>query len=437
MTQTTGLRTRLSWGIGDQALSSLTNFFAGIMIAKSVGIVDFGAYALAFSAYCLFLAASRALSTEPFAVRYSRRRDDGYRAMSACSGIALATGLLLGFALIGAALVLRLPHADLLLVLGLILPGLLLQDSFRLMFFTIAEGRKAFANDLVWALLTIPGFLFLLAAGSNDVAAFMLVWGLAGTVAGLVGILQCRQWPKPHQSVRWLAHNRSLWPRYICEGIAINGSQQMTMFIIGIFAGLAGVGQLKLVMVLLGPVNVLVQGLGAISVAECGRALVQGRGALTRMALRVSAIIASGAAGWGLVVLFSPDAWGVALVGAGWMTAAVLVLPAVLVQVFNGLSTGAVAALRAMGAARRSMWTRIGTSSQVVVAVTCGAALGGVYGAAWALALAAGINLITWLVTYHRTGPHHRTIASATDTTAYLGTAQTTRDLTPAHPGRG
>ena len=42
---------RLSWGVADQALSSLTNFAVGIVVARSLGIRELGAFSIAFATY--------------------------------------------------------------------------------------------------------------------------------------------------------------------------------------------------------------------------------------------------------------------------------------------------------------------------------------------------------------------------------------------------
>jgi hypothetical protein len=39
---------RLGWGIADQAVSSITNFALGIVVARSLGAADFGASSLAW-----------------------------------------------------------------------------------------------------------------------------------------------------------------------------------------------------------------------------------------------------------------------------------------------------------------------------------------------------------------------------------------------------
>ena len=97
-----------------------------------------------------------------------------------------------------------------------------------------------------------------------------------------------------------------------------------------------------------------------------------------------------------------PGSWGAALVGRGWLTASALVLPMFLVQVFNGAKTGAAVGLRGMGAAKRSMWTRISTSSLVVLFSVAGAAVAGLPGAAWGLVLAAALSAVLWYLQFRQ-----------------------------------
>ena len=62
---------RLSWGLADQAVSSLTNSAMSIYIARELGAVPFGAFSLAYVTYSFALNASRGLATDPLTVRFS------------------------------------------------------------------------------------------------------------------------------------------------------------------------------------------------------------------------------------------------------------------------------------------------------------------------------------------------------------------------------
>ena len=91
---------RLTWGLVDQAVSSLTNFAVGLFVARGLGAVDFGIFALAWATYGAALNISRGLASDPFVVRFSGARvhlarsagqGDGHRFL-----VGLATGLLRG-----------------------------------------------------------------------------------------------------------------------------------------------------------------------------------------------------------------------------------------------------------------------------------------------------------------------------------------------------
>ena len=42
---------RLSWGLADQAASSLSNFVVGVYVARSLGLTAFGVFSLAWVTY--------------------------------------------------------------------------------------------------------------------------------------------------------------------------------------------------------------------------------------------------------------------------------------------------------------------------------------------------------------------------------------------------
>lgn len=401
----TGSGRRVGWGLAGQALSSLTNFFVGIIVARSVGLDEFGAYALAFSAYCLVLGVSRALTTEPFAVRFSAGKDAGARhALASASGTALLIGFGAGVVAVGAAFMFLPQHRELVLVLAVVLPGIILQDAWRMLFFAVGRGRDAFLNDLVWAVLLVPAFWIDFLDGEVSAASLTLAWGCAGTAAGIYGAVQFRGLPGFAAAGKWLRDNKRLWPRYLCEGLAVNGSQQIYMLALAGLTSLAAVGALKLVLVVLGPVNVLAQGIGAVAVPEAARARLQSRSRLTATAAAFSVVIAGGALAWGTAMMLMPAGWIAAAAGNGWPAAAALLVPVVLSQVFNGANTGPVAGLRAMAEAKRSMWTRICSSTLVVLAVLGGAVAAGISGAAWGLAAAAAVNTVHWMVQYRLAG---------------------------------
>ena len=95
---------RLSWGVADQAVSSLTNFAVSIYVARTLGAVQFGAFSLAYVTYSFVLNASRGVATEPLMVRFSGTDLPTWRrAVASCSGTAAVTGLAAGACVLAAA----------------------------------------------------------------------------------------------------------------------------------------------------------------------------------------------------------------------------------------------------------------------------------------------------------------------------------------------
>src|SRR5271165_637498 len=88
---------RLSWGVADQVVSSLTNFAVGIYVVHTLGAVQFGAFSLAYVTYGFALNASRGLSTDPLMVRFSGKDLPTWRyAVAKCTGTAVIVGLAMG-----------------------------------------------------------------------------------------------------------------------------------------------------------------------------------------------------------------------------------------------------------------------------------------------------------------------------------------------------
>jgi hypothetical protein len=72
---------------------------------------------------------------------------------SAATGTALAVGTVAGVLCIVAGLLLPGQVGPAFIALGVGLPGLALQDSWRFAFFACGRGSAAFLNDLFWTLL--------------------------------------------------------------------------------------------------------------------------------------------------------------------------------------------------------------------------------------------------------------------------------------------
>ena len=122
-------------------MSSLTNFLLSIFVARSLGAAQFGAFSLAYVTYGLAINASRGLSIEPLLIRFSGTVPPTWRRATARStGTALLVGLVTGACALGAGRIVSGTTGLAFVALGLTLPGLMLQDSWRYAFF--AAGTR-------------------------------------------------------------------------------------------------------------------------------------------------------------------------------------------------------------------------------------------------------------------------------------------------------
>ena len=390
-----GVAGRLTWGLADQAVSSLTNFAVGAYVARSLGATAFGVFSLALVTYGLALNVSRGLATDPLMVRFSGVPVGSWRpAMSRAAGTALGVGTVAGLCclVIGIALGGGLGHAF--VGLGAVLPALLMQDAWRFGFFAAGTGRKAFLNDLVWAVALVPAML--IAARHGGITGFVLAWGLSAAVAALFGYFQTRILPQLTAIWRWLREQRDLAPRYLLESVRNSGASQLRMSGLGGIAGLAAVGTVRGAELLLGPFLAVLMGLSLVTVAEASRVVKRDPRQLERFCFLLGAAQAGAALAWGLALLLLPDSAGVFVLGSVWQTASALIVPATLSVVGASFTTGAQAGLRALGAARRSMPTQLLSSSCYVVGGLSGAVLGGALGSAWGVAAANLTGSAVW-----------------------------------------
>jgi O-antigen/teichoic acid export membrane protein len=391
------LMARFGWGFADQALSSLTNFLLGIFVARSVDALGFGAFSVAFTAYLVALGISRALTTEPLVVRFSSTRTETWKeGTRAATGAAVLIGVLLACLCAAAALIFSGQLRVALLILAPLLPGLLLQDTWRYAFFAADRDKQAFINDLIWAIVLFPALTVLLVTESATVGWLIAVWGGAAAAAAVAGIRQAGLIPAPNMTPRWFRDQRDLAPRFLGEFSIGSGVSQLTLLGIGAVASLAELGSLRAGQILMGPLNVLFLGAGLVTIPEGVRIQRQSVTRLRKYVLSVAAVLAFFTLGWGITALTLPDALGRAILAANWAAAQPVILPLTVSMIAFGFTTSAGAGLRALAAARESLRAKCLSAPGMATAGLVGASMAGSIGAAWGLAIGQTAAAAIW-----------------------------------------
>jgi O-antigen/teichoic acid export membrane protein len=394
--QTRRIGGRLSWGLADQAMCSLTNFLLSAYIARNLGAAQFGAFSLAYLTYGFANNASRGLSIEPLLVRFSGPELTRWRrAAGGCTGTALLVGLVTGSLALGAGAAIGGTTRLAFLALGLTLPGLLLQDSWRYAFFAAGRGRHAFVNDTVWALVQIPLLVGLKMTGHANVFWFVLAWGAGAYVGAIMGVFQARVGPRLVGATRWLVSHRDLGPRYMLENTGNNASGVVVNYSNSSVLGLAAVGDIQAANLLMGPFKIILLGLGMITIPEAAHILRRSPRRLPLFCLAVSGTLAVAALTWGVVLLVvMPLGLGHLVLGPIAGPAYPLVLPTVLAVAGNCAGVGPGVGMHAMSAARRSLAASMWNAALLIPAGIAGAFVAGVLGSLYFTAAAAWITTV-------------------------------------------
>jgi O-antigen/teichoic acid export membrane protein len=387
----------VSWGLADQALSSITNFAMGVTLARTLSPVDFGAFGIAFGVYIIGLGFARALTSEPLSVRFSAMPEaERLEAVGIATGAALFVGSVLGVVILTCGWLVDGALSSALIALGWTMPGLLLQDAWRFAFFTMNRGRAAFLNELVWAIALASSLVLLFLRGRPSVFSLMLVWGGSATLAAIAGAFQARIAPTMGHLRVWLRSHRDLIPRFTAEFGLTTLVAQGVVLGVGAVAGLAQAGAIRGAEILLGPVTVVQLGVSLAGLPEGVRALRVSRGKLARACVLWSIGLAIVALAVGLVASIVPGRLGRAVLGETWPLAQDVVLPLSIGMAGSGIIMGAGIGLRSLAAAKLSLRARLAVAPLVLGAASVGAIAAGARGAASGLAFGYVTGSFIW-----------------------------------------
>jgi O-antigen/teichoic acid export membrane protein len=390
---------RFSWGLADQVMSSLSNAAVSLYVARQLGATEFGAFSVAYVTYAFVLNASRGLATDPLLVRYSHVEHAVWkRAVQCCTTTATLVGLVMGIVSLLIGIVATGTTRMSFIALGVFLPGLTLQDSWRYSFFALGKGSKAFVNDTIWTVSLIAGLLTLRVVHHQTVFWFVLVWGATANLAAVVGLLQARLLPRWDGAGVWLAKTRDLGVRYLVENTSTSSSNQIRLYAVGFIIGLTAVGYIQEGILLMGPFAVIFMGVSLVTVPEAARALRKSTRQLWRYCIVVGIVLTAAALAWGVILeLALPRGLGALLLHQGKWEAAYSIVPWMVLSMMGATAlAGAAAGLRALGAAKRSMRVNLISAGVYVFLGVVGAVVHGIYGSVEGTALATWIGAVLY-----------------------------------------
>lgn len=393
---------RGAWGVLDQVLSSLGNFALGLLVVRNVDIASFGVYSLLFVTYLLFLGTIRTLLSQPFTIRLPEHRDTATPDQAAVLAGTLVVALAGSAAVVCFALITGGDSTRSLAAFAVVLPGLLMQDAYRLTFFALGRPRDAAVNDFVWTALMLLGAGTVVLMGFANVATLVLCWGGGASVAAVVGWMQCHVRPRLRGAWPYFRRNRDLGIPLTGDFWAQQGALQASTYGMGLIASVTVVGVFRGAAFLMGPLNLITNALAVVALPELARLRHTSLRAVTRTVTGLSALPALAAVLAGTIFVMVPDTWGTALMGPIWQRLDGVVVPFALARAAGGAAWGAIIGCRALEAATGMLRTRLIASPVSIILTLAGAAVAEARGAAIGMAVGETVGLVLWWLQYWR-----------------------------------
>ena len=280
------------WGLGDQALVSLTSFLMMVLLARVLTPGEFGAFVLIYGALLLANALQSGLFTQPHNVLGSSLHSDAYVRYTSTTLISQTafTTLLAAIALAGFLVAFALDWGASALLLALVpaVSAWQLQEYFRRVFYTEGRVRDAFLNDgisyggqmvvivLLWqsGLLTGPVALYALAATS----------GLAAIIAA-VQLRSRLQFIFDREVVR---DNWEFGKWLFGANLVQSGRIQLHLIMIGSLISVTSAGLYRAVQNLVAPTHIMMNAIRSVAMPRAAAIFAcEGLPAMRRYFLRV------------------------------------------------------------------------------------------------------------------------------------------------------
>ena len=395
-------RSRATWSVVDQVISSGANFLLLLLIIMTSDTAQVGAFGLAYTAFFLVLCVVRGVTLEPLIVRFTSAPRDGWaQAARAATGLTLSLAILIGAPATLVSLAVGGFAGRTFAAVAAMLPGLLMQDAWRLAFFSLGRPGRACWNDALYLAVQLFGFALLAEMGAVSEVSLILAWGIAALVAGVFGVVQSGIVPRPSQSIRWLRAHRDIGPAFSADYVASRGTEQLALVVLGVLGGLGSLGAVTAARTLFAPLTTLQSGVNVFALPELARLYLAAKIAEVR---RLSLVLGVGVAlvmiAGGLCLLALPDGVGESVFRSNWASARAVLVPMTVFSAVNALGYGLWVGLRGMQMAKPTLYARLASGMVTITAVAAGTMLAGATGATWGFACGASVTaaLLMWLL---------------------------------------
>jgi O-antigen/teichoic acid export membrane protein len=271
------------WALGDQAIVSATNFLTNLMLARFMGLREFGIFVLAWMSVLFVNSLQTALIIAPMISigpkQEEKDRPFYFGAVVFQELVLVSACFVLVFAALKSSSSLfhhpELQHLALPLAVSAF--AYQMQDFIRRYFFAVRQSRHALADDALSYLTQLPILFFLHRAGHLNSATAL--WVMAGT--SIVGMVAGWFWVERIEfNWEWIkAISRRHWrvSRWLTgSSLLVWTSSNLFVIAAPAYYGAAAAGVLKASQNLMGVTHVWFQGLDNVVPVETARRLRSG-----------------------------------------------------------------------------------------------------------------------------------------------------------------
>lgn len=361
-----GVSGRVKWAFVDQALVSAGNLLFGIVMARYLGLHDFGVFTLIYMWIQLLAAVQTAGILAPMMSLFDQRGDVPRGAYLAV--VLLHQAAFLAFLAFGWMLWSHLPEGLLArpnppvgsVILAAVVFATQFQDLLRRFFYVTDRPALAFASDVIAYGARLP-LVFVLGV-SGELSLTLAFWAIVGTsmLAMVLGIADVRTLTLSRRFIKTITQRHaSISGWMVGAALAQWFSASYYFVVIGSVLGAEALGGVRAVQNLIAVLNVALQALENFVPSTAARVLVSGgREALRSYLNKVSIIGGSGivAGTLCLLIVLGPVmelVYGQTFAGQGY----ILVVFGVYFLFAHGVSTVS-AGLRALAETRSLFWVQ-------------------------------------------------------------------------------
>lgn len=308
----------LNWALADQGMVSAANFATTIILARFLGLEEFGRFTLAWMAvqilhnFQMVLVVSPMMSIGPKQEPGSELTYYGAVIVQQAVFAVFVFSLLWGGTEGAAALFPEWNIDGLALPLAFCATAYQLQDFLRRYFFTLGRAASAFTVDL----LRFPGQVVVLfwlfhTVPMDSVRALWVVAAFALFSAIVNGATVVRQLSWDRDTIFAVARRHWYFSRWLVAATLANQVRSQIFFVAtGAMLGASAVGALRAAQTLMGITHVVVMGLENVVPVRAARHFhVGGAQALKQLVIRVGYLGELFVLTLGIVVFMAPDFW--------------------------------------------------------------------------------------------------------------------------------